>query len=198
VSHFDQYPLVGCEWSACIACAVGESTQVESLLWDRDDPFGAAEALLLAGSRAAVDCMSPVPEVLAAILIEEAAFRIAHGEESECAFADTLKAHRNIWKTLVDSLAVHLRDNGIPDTDELSSWLLSKLDRIRRERLGIEVLPLPPFSIFHALGDLSPARAGDTAQATGRDLWARKSAAQMLESFTTGEVWGAFRWMGRK
>ncbi|HVJ20571.1 MAG TPA: hypothetical protein VM686_34395, partial [Polyangiaceae bacterium] len=111
VSHFDQYPLAGCEWSACIACNVGDPAQQEAVFWDRDDPFGAAEALLLAGSRAAVDCLRPVPEVLAAMVLEEVALRSLDGVEPEIVFGDALRTHRVAWSQLVEPLAMCIRES---------------------------------------------------------------------------------------
>lgn len=198
VSHFDQYPLAGCEWSACIACDVGDPAQQEAVFWDRDDPFGAAEALLLAGSRAAVDCLRPVPEVLAAMVLEEVALRSLDGVEPEIVFGDALRAHRVAWSQLAEPLAVCIRERGILETDELSSWLTTKLDAVRRKRLGHDVSPLPPLGIFQKLGARPPSSGGAPIEGTRSASWARRVAEQDLAPFTEGDVWGAFRWMGRK
>lgn len=191
VSHFDQLPLFGSEWSACIACAVGDSARMESAIWDRDDPYGAAEALLLAGTRAAADCLRPVPEVVAAMLIEEFGIRACRGEEPERALADTLAAHRVAWLEMSVPLASFVGElEKSPEAEQLSTWVTGHLDGVRRQRLAQDVAPLPPLGVFRKLG--GPLRDHYAEEAL------RKHADELLAPITSGDVWGAFRWMGRK
>jgi hypothetical protein len=192
VSHFDQLPLLGSEWSACIACAVGDSARVESAIWDRDDPYGAAEALLLAGTRAAADCLRPVPEVVAAMVVEEIGIRACRGEDPERAFAEILSSHRAAWLGVTVPLASFVGElEKSPEAEQLSTWVTGHLDAVRRQRLAQDVAPLPPLGVFRKLGG-SLLKDHHSKEAI------REHAEQLLAPITSGEVWGAFRWMGRK
>lgn len=191
VSHFDQLPLLGSEWSACIACAVGDSVRMESAIWDRDDPYGAAEALLLAGSRAAADCLRPVPEVVAAMVVEELGIRACRGEDPERAFTEILSSHRAAWLEMTVPLASYIGElERSPEAEQLSTWVTGHLDNVRCERLAQDVAPLPPLGVFRKLGGPLGDHYSEEAL--------RKHADELLAPITSGDVWGAFRWMGRK
>jgi hypothetical protein len=194
VSHFDQLPLGGSAWAVTMACSVGSSGRLEDLRWGHDDPAGAAEHLLLAGCRAAADCTSPVPEVLAALILEELASRTTGGEEPEAAFAATVDGWLRFWSALEDPLAADLAA-GLPlEERALAGWLTARLDAERRRRLGREVGPLPPDGLYRTLGVRAPA---STTEA--RDpAWARETAGRVLAAIIQPDTWAAFRWVARR
>ncbi len=195
VSHLDQLALGGTAWGMGLACSVGNSGRLEHLRWDHDDPAGAAEHLLLAGCRAAADCTAPVPEVLAALVLEELATRTAGGTEPEAAFAVAIEDWRRFWATLEEPLAEALAGGLSLEPSALSGWLTERLDGERRRRLGRDVQPLPRDGIFQALG----VRASRPDVTAGRDAGAaRELAAQVLAAFVLPEIWAAFRWVTRR
>jgi hypothetical protein len=195
-SHFDQLPLGASAWGLCMACSAGDSGRVDDLLWDHDDPAGAAEHLLLAGCRQAADCSSPVPEVLAALVLEEFAVRVIGGEEPEAVFATTIEGWRAFWSALLGPLSHDLAAGTSLEARALSAWLTERLDEERRHRLGREVAALPRDGIFRALGPRAPAARSAGAE---RDpVWAHEVAAGALTPFTRPETWAAFRWMVRR
>lgn len=198
VSHFDQLPLRASGWGLCMACSAGDSGRIDDQRWDHDDPAGAAEHLLLAGCRHAADCLSPVPEVLAALMLEEFGVRSVEGEDPEAAFATTSEDWRAFFASLSGPLAECLVEGAPMDARRLSAWLTERLDAERRRRLRRDVVGLPPDSLFTSLGTRPPASLSAGTDRPRDVAWAREVAAQMLAPFVASSTWAAFRWMARR
>jgi hypothetical protein len=192
VTWFDQLPLRASAWGVCMACSTGDSSRVEDVVWDHDDPGGAAEHLLLAGCRYAADCLTPVPEVHAALLLEEFGVRAAEGEDAEIAFATAVQGWRTFWSALADPLADQFAKDASLDASTLSSWLVDQLDGERRRRLGRDVRGLPRDGLFASLGTHAHSSSSPNERR------AHEIASQVLAPFVESTMWAAFRWMARR
>jgi hypothetical protein len=185
VSEFERLELGSAEWTLCLSCAAGDPIRDEDLAWDRDDATGAGEFLLLAGASAALDCLEPVPEFLAAVLLEELGARALRGEEPERAFHTTVLE----WRAFLGGLAASasMDKNGgspIPGRPrEFAAWFGERLDEERRRRLGPTLDPFPHDALLGRF-------LGEEAKPTS---W----AGRLLERSASPDLWAALRWLSR-
>lgn len=128
--HLQSLPLDGADWAVCLACAAGDSRVPTDLLWDRDNPAGAAESLLIAGSAAAADCLTPVPEVVAAVVLETFGVEVAAGAEPERAFAEAMRWWRRAFLSMEETLSERFVDKAPSASDEIALTVVGEIDRM--------------------------------------------------------------------
>lgn len=196
---FQTLPLMGADWATCIACAAGHSLRETDFFWDKDDPGGAGEHLLLAGCAAAADCLDPIPELLGAVILEEFGVAVSRGDDPEIAFARALAGWRSALFDLTPELVSFLADAGPAGLEDLIPRLAAAVNARRQERLGRSVTPLPPNGIARRLG-VRPGGDEAAAEAFGHDQEqaARQIVQELLSPFTSPATWSAFRWLARR
>lgn len=189
VSELQQLPLQGARAGLCLACAAGDDTRPTNAMWDRDDPEGAAMWLMLAGAQAALDCVRPVPEVLAALLLEDMLITGAAIDDPERSFHDGLRGWRTWFQGLIEPCDEWLKGLCEPVLyGSWSCWLAERINAERLRRTGRAVVPIPASAIVGGLGS-RPLHESSTS--------GPRRAVELMAPWIDEGTWSAFRWAAR-